>query len=179
MPFEIHTQTSPVFNFSDLNFQVFYLDPCITNFGESGFLFEVPIRGLSSRWFPNHWYLSQVEARYWKPKTVVTRILISSLIRICPNTNMLTRILNRVRTFFSQNFESASFWGIMTLGRAIRRSLLYTIFLKCRIGSLNFLTNLINERLPSICWGSFCLSHKSLQNCQLVLQQLLPGQGFL
>ena len=58
--------------------------------------------GSSSRRFPNHWYLSQVEAQYWKP-ILVTRIPISSLIQIYPNTNMLTQILIRVRTFFSQN----------------------------------------------------------------------------
>ena len=52
---------------------------------------------------PNHWYLSRVEARYWKPKVAVTLIPISSLIHIFPNTNMHTRILNGVRIFFSQN----------------------------------------------------------------------------
>ena len=60
-------------------------------------------RGSSSRPLPNHWYLSWVEAWYWKPKIVVTWIPISSLIWICPNTNMLTQILIRVLTFLNQN----------------------------------------------------------------------------
>ena len=51
----------------------------------------VPIRGSLSRRLPNHWYLSRVEAQYWKPKIVVAWIPISSLIWICPYTNMLTR----------------------------------------------------------------------------------------
>ena len=55
---------------------------------------RVPIRGSSTPW-----YLSRVEARYWKLKTVVTRILISSLIGFCQNTNMIMRILIHVRTF--------------------------------------------------------------------------------
>ena len=56
---------------------------------------RVPIRvwGSSSRQRPN-W----VKARYRKPKIVVKQIPIFSLIQICPNTNMLTRILIRVRT---------------------------------------------------------------------------------
>ena len=62
----------------------------------------VPIRGLSSRRFSNHWYLSRVEARYWKPKIVVTGIPISSLIQICSITNMLSGILICVRTFLSK-----------------------------------------------------------------------------
>ena len=70
-----------------------------TKLGRIGVL----IRDSLSRRYPNHWYQSWVKARYWKPKIVVTRILISSLTGICPNTNMLTRILIRVRTFFSLN----------------------------------------------------------------------------
>ena len=49
---------------------------------------RVPIQGSSSRRFSNHWYLSPVEAQYWKPKIVVTWIPISSLFGICPNTNL-------------------------------------------------------------------------------------------
>ena len=51
-----------------------------------------PIRGSLLRQFPNHWYLSWVETRYWKPKIKVTQIPISILILICPNTNMLRHI---------------------------------------------------------------------------------------
>ena len=71
---------------------------------------RVPIRGLSSRRFPNPLYLSQVKVWYWKPKIVVTRIPISSLIGICPNTNMLTIILFCVRTFLSQNTPISEFF---------------------------------------------------------------------
>ena len=78
----------------------------------------VPIRGSSSRPFPNHWNLSRVEAQYWKPKIMVTRIPISRLIQICLNTNMLPRILICVRNFFSQSTDPfPSYFWITTTGR--------------------------------------------------------------
>ena len=94
----------------------------------------VPIRGSSLTWLSMLWFLSRVEARYWKPLIVYTRFTIFSRTQVCPLTLISTcayKITYLYKHLFCSKCEfigwlSSYFW-ITIPSWVIRQSLNFTL----------------------------------------------------